>query len=245
MPDLSKTIDKYDTAESHLEGAAKYWSSGRADYLKDWNSFRLVFQKTFIPERHKTDLWKLMTHRVQQPKENISFYSHKKVALCCELNPTTNEIREQIIIGLISRDLSNFVLSKVHMDVDELFRDILDYERVGDSRRGRFNERKEIGRGGQQERSGVTKGNQQEQNVKSTSSSSSKNTHLVRCHYCNEPGHPVQNFSKSRRPRGSCYGCDSIEHLRRDCPNSQSTSRTVPASDRSTLIVDLAHLWLI
>ncbi|CAG9815548.1 unnamed protein product [Phaedon cochleariae] len=66
-----------------------------------------------------------MQDRLQTSKENVSVYFYEKVALCGELDLTFQEIKEQIIIGLLSEELSNFLSSRQHDDKDDLYKDII------------------------------------------------------------------------------------------------------------------------
>lgn len=110
MPDLSKSIDKFNgekgplsaklwlqqvettaslhewpepfifqTAKTHLEGAAKFWFVSKSEEITDWNAFKTAFKKTFTFEASKTDLWRNMTERVQLPRENVALTTTRKL----------------------------------------------------------------------------------------------------------------------------------------------------------------------
>lgn len=46
-----------------------------------------------------------------------------------ELGLYFKEVKEQVIIVLLSKDLSNLLMSKTHFDEDRLYHDIIDYEK--------------------------------------------------------------------------------------------------------------------
>ncbi|KAJ8966653.1 hypothetical protein NQ314_003380 [Rhamnusium bicolor] len=125
------------TAQCHLVGAAKYWLNGRSSEIINWSEFEAAFRKTFIFEESKNDSWTRMQKRTQRQNENISVYFHEKLALCKACNLPFLEIKEQISIGLMSDKLSDFILTKDHSDEDHLFRDIVNYERVHNARKGK------------------------------------------------------------------------------------------------------------
>ncbi|KAJ8929200.1 hypothetical protein NQ314_018149 [Rhamnusium bicolor] len=125
------------TAQCHLVGAAKYWLNGRSSEISNWSEFEAAFRKTFIFEESKNDSWTRMQKRTQRQNENISVYFHEKLALCKACNLPFLEIKEQISIGLMSDKLSDFILTKDHSDEDHLFRDIVNYERVHNARKGK------------------------------------------------------------------------------------------------------------
>lgn len=55
-------------------------------------------------------------------KESTSLYFHEKVALYKELHFSFSDIKEQVTIGFWSRNLSIFLISRVHNDVDDVSR---------------------------------------------------------------------------------------------------------------------------
>lgn len=63
--------------------------------------------------------------RIQHLKENISIYFHSKTSLCNLGRLKFEEIKEQIVIGLWSKELSNFIMTKVDIDEDHLFQDMV------------------------------------------------------------------------------------------------------------------------
>ncbi|KAK9693088.1 hypothetical protein QE152_g34437 [Popillia japonica] len=125
------------TARSHLVGAAKHWLEGKREFY-DWNEFEQAFRKTFVFENkkeNKNDLWNHMQNRTQAKEENICIYYQEKVALCKSLNLPFAETKEQIAIGIFSDEIADFILSKHHEDVDDLFKDIVNYERINHARK--------------------------------------------------------------------------------------------------------------
>lgn len=125
----------FETAKSHLVGAAKYWYLGRVFCVTDWITFQQAFRETFVFDRSLISLWKEMSSRRQGFKENLSSYFHQKVTLCKQLELSFRETKEQVAIGLASEDLSKYILSRSHFDEDELYQDIVSFERICQERR--------------------------------------------------------------------------------------------------------------
>uniref|UniRef100_A0ABD2WCZ6 Uncharacterized protein n=1 Tax=Trichogramma kaykai TaxID=54128 RepID=A0ABD2WCZ6_9HYME len=69
-----------------------------------------------------------MSERIQRKDEPIQQYFHNKVKLCVDLRLSTEEMKEQVLVGLWSRDLFNAMSARTHADVDTLLHDMLDYE---------------------------------------------------------------------------------------------------------------------
>lgn len=204
----------FQTAQSHLEGAAKCWFNGRRNNIEDWATFEKAFRKTFILEDSRNDLWTRMNSRRQVINESISSYFHEKVSLCKSLNLAFSEIKEQVAIGLLSDELSTFVLSKKHADEDDLYQDIMSYERVHKARakpERRF-EKKPF------DKPKVF------QKKESTPRSSTQFTQKFRCYNCNEGGHVAASCPKPTREKGSCFSCGKMDHRYKDCPSSSKSS---------------------
>lgn len=146
---------------------------------------------------------------------------------------TFREIKEQVVIGLASRELSNYLLSKVHSDVDDLFRDATDYERVSNARRSRITERREPKPKNEEKRMPLTATTNQERQQLQVRPRGS-----LRCYNCSECGHGFNTCQKPRRARGSCYQCGSTDHQQKDCPQRAATPRPAVPGDIPALLIE-------
>ncbi|KAK9739165.1 Zinc knuckle [Popillia japonica] len=161
-------------------------------------------------------------------------FMRKVASLCQELD--MKEIKEQVVFGLHSKDLSNFRMSKEHADHDELYQDIMTYERITAARRGRMTtDRKE----GLKEGRPTWRTTQTRETTRINEHT--PNIRRVKCYNCNEEGHIATECTRPRRPRGSCYQCGSTEHLRTNCPGritERTQSRDQHQAERRTLLVE-------
>lgn len=71
-----------------------------------------------------------MTARAQEKEESTQTYFHAKVKLCVELNLEVNDTKEQVLIGLWSKDCCNAMAARDHQGHEELYHDILSYEKL-------------------------------------------------------------------------------------------------------------------
>lgn len=235
-----------DTARTHLVGAARYWYEARRDRLTSWQAFRAEFSNTFILKDTTSSLWKNMSSRVQNPKEDLSLYFHEKVQLCNKLNLPFEESKEQIVIGLASRELATMIISKSQFDLKDLLHDLIVFNRIVSERRSRhgvFDRKQEQRAEVKHERRAEVKPPTTSQPVRQYS------TATVRCFNCNQQGHLSLNCRKPKRERGSCFECGSMEHrlsswTRRaqEVTQEVSTPRTTtiarPMSDTSLNLVE-------
>ncbi|GJQ72986.1 hypothetical protein Trydic_g1623 [Trypoxylus dichotomus] len=136
----------FQVACSNLIVAANFRLRIRVAEITDWKKFVETFQRTFVYEESKTELWKRMQDQTQQMKENISLHFHEKVSLCKALDLDFPETKEQWVIGLWSRELGTFLMSKAHQDDDELFKDIMSFERVNIVRKTRISDHRMQGK---------------------------------------------------------------------------------------------------
>lgn len=84
----------FETARSHLEGAAKNWYLANIDEVKDWKTFRKAFSNTFLLEKSLTERFQEMQARVQQHNEHTTEYFFDKLRLCKALGFTLDEIKK-------------------------------------------------------------------------------------------------------------------------------------------------------
>ncbi|VEN48555.1 unnamed protein product [Callosobruchus maculatus] len=68
-----------------------------------------------------------MQECVQTASQNVATYFHLKVSLSKSLGLSFEERKEQVAIGLLSKELSNFIMSRQHYDEDTLYQDIVSY----------------------------------------------------------------------------------------------------------------------
>lgn len=154
------------------------------------------------------------------------------MALCKACGLSFEEVKEQVAIGLFSEKLSDFVLTMNHLDEDDLFQDLINYERVHNSRRGRSANELRVG-GKAEDRN--TRLRQREASGPNTSSTE------VRCYNCNTIGHFRNQCPNPPRLRGSCYVCGSQDHQRRTCPQVKSEpepAASTQESNSSTMLVE-------
>ncbi|XP_018566986.2 uncharacterized protein LOC108907688 [Anoplophora glabripennis] len=209
----------FETARSHLCGAAKFWYRGRND-ITDWTKFKTAFANTFLMSKSKTELWKEMQSRIQGIKENVSVYFHEKITLCRELNLDFEETKEQVVIGLWSKELANFLITKVHKDENELFKDILHYERIKSARVERVHERNSK----INNESSVPDTMKEYVNKKNLRPPLKNEKGEMKCYNCDEYGHIAKQCQKEKRVY-TCLRCNEEGHIVRHCTKPKPMER--------------------
>jgi len=88
-------------------------------------SFVDQFKNTFIGHTLDTvDRVRIMSNRVQVKNECVFEYFHHKSRLCREIGLSFREEKRQIVEGLYSRDLCNYLLARDHLSENELLSDL-------------------------------------------------------------------------------------------------------------------------
>ncbi|CAB0037714.1 unnamed protein product [Trichogramma brassicae] len=229
-----------ETARMHLVRGARDWFSARRRLVDTWPKFQEAFQTTYVRQDTTVCRWKRMTERTQKKDESLQQYFHNKVKLCADLRLNTQETKEQVLVGLWSKDLFNAMSARSHADVDALLHDMLDYEyRVGQRQERIRSVNAAANPRGQQ--SGVE--------TKSNGDKSSRNTNErpqrqpsrnekgePRCFNCQAYGHFSKDCTQPRK-EPYCVGCRTAGHYKKDCQNAVneiSNGREEPS--RSTVI---------
>ena len=168
MPDLSRNIESYDgddgtkarewlltiegmrtmhnwpnnialeTARSHLKGGAKDWYRMRNQSLLTWQDFSEALRETFVIYESRTAKWQRMTELVQRRGESAQTYYHTKIRLCAELDLNVRDSKEQVLVGLWSKDLCSAMAVRDHHNLQALYHDMMAYEKLEEQRIGRI-----------------------------------------------------------------------------------------------------------
>jgi transposase InsO family protein len=215
---------KLEAARTSLRGPAREWYEGRIDTIRTWADFEDAFRRTFVHETTHTQRWKAMTARMQGAKESVHAYFLEKAKLCRQLNLPFHEQKEQIVVGIHSRELAAMLMSKGHYDEDDLFRDVVAFERMTAERRDRHKGERAIvqqTRFTQETRS--TKAND-----KPGTDSGDQNKRLP---------------SRDQQGRPLCYACKEYGHVARHCGAPQQRQHTAtqkrPREDQAGATVNV------
>lgn len=79
-----------------------------------------------------------MKNLVQKKDQSTSEYFHDKYSRCKLLELSLEEVNEQILAGLWSREPCNALLSKTHKDADDLLHHLLQQEQLSNERKDRI-----------------------------------------------------------------------------------------------------------
>jgi len=128
---------KMEIVRTKLVGPSRNWYIGRT--FTSWSSFVDQFKSTFIGHTLDTvDRVRIMSNRVQVKNECVFEYFHHKSRLCREIGLSFREEKRQIVEGLYSRDLCNYLLARDHLSENELLSDLRAFDSVNVARTTRF-----------------------------------------------------------------------------------------------------------
>lgn len=222
----------YQTAKMHIVGSAKFWLSSKHE-IRDWNSFKAAFSKTFIFKKSKTEEWKAMQMCIQKSKEKVSAYLLEKISLCKALGLDFKEIKEQVAIGLYAKELSTYIISTEHVDEDDLYQDVMAYERIYNERRNRVIEEKIHEAKKVKTPTSNRISNPSDNNVytgtvpKVEKKLPPKNEKgEVKCFNCNEYGHLARSC-RNEKKEVTCYRCGNTGHIAKRCEKPKQMDNAV------------------
>nr|CAI5824536.1 unnamed protein product [Callosobruchus analis]CAI5857862.1 unnamed protein product [Callosobruchus analis]CAI5865394.1 unnamed protein product [Callosobruchus analis] len=126
MPELLKNLTTFDGNSAN----AKQW-------IKSLTSAQLLHDlpDTYMLETART---RLVSARTQHKGEGLSGYFHEKVKLCKELDLDIRELKEQVLIGLWSKQMCDAMFGIKHFSVDQLFHDLQEYSQLESERVSRI-----------------------------------------------------------------------------------------------------------
>lgn len=197
-------------AKSRIRSVALKWLMSKSSDMKDFASFKSVFEKTFLYKRTMSEKLKVMSARAQTFRETIQEYVLDKIWLCTGLNLSAEEIRDEVAAGLWSKDAANYLLGREITTTDDIMKEIVHFDQIENSRRQRIGERKGNGAVRKTSYGGAAVGDRDRlADVNVSSSTTNRST----------TGFTTASKSTQGIPVRKCYKCDSTEHLARDCTN--------------------------
>ena len=116
-----------ESARMHLKDGARDWFSAHRRELITWDAFRQAFRTTYVRQDSAIARWRRMADRVQKRDEPLQQYFHNKVKLCTDLNLNVLDTKEQVLVGLWSKDMFHAMSSRTHTTIDDLLHDMLEY----------------------------------------------------------------------------------------------------------------------
>ena len=183
-----------------------------------------------------------MWNRVQLRNESINSYYHEKMKLCDEVGFNFEDTREQVIIGLWSRELRTQVSSKSHRNEDDFLHDLLQQQWIIDQSYEKrtlrdgflklkttcaYKDIDNVGSSGHIANMEKDAGNYRNPNLTAARSIPSRNEKgEPKCYNCNVYGHSILQFEPSKR------GCFGARETRKgsEISSSQSLSLSLPRS---------------
>ncbi|KAK9501514.1 hypothetical protein O3M35_012224 [Rhynocoris fuscipes] len=208
---------RLEAARASMVGPAKDWFKSKK--ITSWEEFVEKFRRTYIGEIDSGTRWREMMKRTQKKGEDIEDYFQEKIRMCKQLNLSFQDIKIQVIEGLWSKELSDYLLSMTHNDEDEL-RDSIDlYERVNEARTQRIREE-------MQNRSPKSRDSDSLQ-IKPERMEDYERDYIRRPFYNRSREVASGKTSESKgAPKEwydspKCYSCGKWGHISRECPTPQ------------------------
>lgn len=199
---LNKWTDSYtlETARAHLKGAALSWFDVKKGLINNWNDFKTQMKQTFQQTEGISEKWDRMKSRKQERNESVLSYFHEKVELCERLKLNFEETKEEILNGLLHKDIAISIMIKSHSDHNSLLKDILAVERVKDKTNHRYSHSNSIEPG---------------QGHHSSNIGHRQKAFQRKCYKCGLYNHTAD---RCKREHSVCFKCHEAGHFLKNCP---------------------------
>ncbi|XP_055840081.1 uncharacterized protein LOC129907752 [Episyrphus balteatus] len=222
VADLNRWSDAFrlECVRFHLVGAAKSWYNSLT--ISTWAKFKSEFESTFTSPLDTADRWKLLLERKQRKGEDIIDYFFEKLRMCNDLKLSFTEIKTQIIDGIISRELKQFLLCRSHTNTNEVVRDIKNHFQLMGPSASESVPTKRIGgeyksHSSVPERCSKCKGGHKDEFC-----TQGKAKDEIKCFRCLTPGH----YKSECKVEVKCIHCGNPGHMMKNCPKSKTDFRT-------------------
>lgn len=140
--------------------------------------------------------------------------------MCRDLDLSIEDTKEQQLegVGVQSKDLFQYLLSRSHNDEDKLLINIMNYVRVVESRNIPLQSKSQaLGVFGERSLSKATIKSENDIGGSSSIVSTRPKPYRV-CYNCRSKTHIAPSCPLPKRPRGACYNCGSTTDQRSGCP---------------------------
>uniref|UniRef100_A0ABD2XLY6 CCHC-type domain-containing protein n=1 Tax=Trichogramma kaykai TaxID=54128 RepID=A0ABD2XLY6_9HYME len=125
--------------KSRLKGGALKWLMAKTNDITTFENFKEAFNRTFTHQNSRSEMLKAMAKRCQIYNEKVQDYVLDKIWLYKGLNLSITEIRNEVVEGLRSRELANYMLTQKYSSTDAMLQDLVTVDNIYESRRNRTN----------------------------------------------------------------------------------------------------------
>ncbi|KAK9712099.1 Zinc knuckle [Popillia japonica] len=164
-----------------------------------------------------------------------AWYKEKDIDSWQEFKPfrcrSPEETKDQLIVGLYSKDFCDFLLSKSHLDADHLYHDTLRFERIHNDRIERITKSK-----------AQTYVKKPEQAYPKNTVASNTETGLgghrkiensKQCFRCKQVGH--YSINCPGKPKIICYNCNGEGHISKNCTKPKRQGYSIVKEEVRTI----------
>lgn len=159
---------------------------------------------------------KRMLSRAQGETETVADNFHHKARLCRELDLSFDEMKQQIVAGLRSRDLCYYLLARQHTDEDSLCNDLTSFAQINDARSQYFKKDTLVHKKAQRSNTNETS-YVKSSTVNPLTFTTSKDTNIKKF---------VKLPARNDKDEPLCFNCSTYGHVSRYCLKPKKTKCT-------------------
>lgn len=224
-----------EVASMNLTGGARDWYRMYAEEITTFDQFTTKFKNTFIVNESAGQRWEEMQKIIQGKDEDVTKYFYAKAKKCARLDLSFEDTKEQILIGLRSKDVYDAMAAKEHADLTHLYHSIIRDMTTRSQRVQRIKTTTERPTTLTAQRPRGTYASAATQhNTEISTSASREATGQGAVGTKSSPPRPRSLPRFNQEGEAKCYNCNNYGHIAKDCDQ--------PVKPRNCKTCDKRHL---
>ena len=203
--DLDDNLSKI-LVSSRLKGTALQWFHSKPSHISlTLDELLVEMKKVFDHRPNKVELRRQFEGRTWKNGESFGEYYHAKIVLANQVPVGADEVVDYIIDGISDPQLRNQARMQQFTTAETW---LSAFKKISLRNENRNKQKRDQPQGEKQKDDSESRSQEEKEGTK----------RIVRCYNFQKKGHTARDCRGPKRERGSCFTCNEMGHVSKDCP---------------------------